>query len=277
MKPKKIAYINLAKNEYEVKNLTELEPYIGGVGIGIKLYQMHQAEDPIIFSIGPLNGFFPFASKTCVTLENDGTVEDLYLGGSLSSRIKYAGLDAIVFLNTSSQNTLVEFENDAVRFFNENIVAASLGLPGKKSVLEAAEGSLVLDGYFEPRIGILYSKFVKKNLNGFVITGTKAYEIEDFAKYRELFKKILSMTDRMKVPESTNPSCFACPMGCDLSKYGEVGGNVLVHSLVACYLAEDIYNDIGIVFACLDVLGYKYTHEDLENFPELISKTLKDL
>ena len=79
----------------------------------------------------------------------------------------------------------------------------------------------------------------------------------------------------MLIKENTFPSCSLCPMGCKKSNEGEIGGNVLLHSLVACEFAQNIYSDIGIVFSCLNVLGYDYTHEDIENLPKLIEKIFK--
>jgi aldehyde:ferredoxin oxidoreductase len=98
---KKVLFVNLKKRSYEVKTLTELQPYVGGLGIGLKLLQEYYNEDPLIFSIGPLNGFFPFASKTSIIFQKDGVVEDLYIGGTLSSRLKFTGLDSIVILGES--------------------------------------------------------------------------------------------------------------------------------------------------------------------------------
>ena len=58
---------------------------------------------------------------------------------------------------------------------------------------------------------------------------------------------------------------------------GEVGGNVLVHSLCACSYSTKIYSDVGTVFSCLNILGYDYTHEDIENLPKMVDKVLKEL
>ncbi len=66
-------------------------------------------------------------------------------------------------------------------------------------------------------------------------------------------------------------------MGCGKSRVGEIGGNVLIDSLVACQFADKIYTDIGIVFSCLNVLGYNHTHEDMENLPKLIEDTIRKL
>jgi len=90
-RPRKILSIDLTKKEYEVKSFEDLNSYIGGVGLGFKLMEMYYDKNPLIFAVGPLNGLFPFASKTAVVINNDGVIEDVYLGGSISLRICRAG------------------------------------------------------------------------------------------------------------------------------------------------------------------------------------------
>ena len=41
--------------------------------------------------------------------------------------------------------------------------------------------------------------------------------------------------------------------------------------------AQAIYSDVNTVFSCLNVLGYDYTHEDIENAPLYISQVLKEI
>ena len=89
------------------------------------------------------------------------------------------------------------------------------------------------------------------------------------------FHKIALATIRMTVTKSTKPSCSGCPMGCEKSRYGEIGGNIFVHSLVGCQFAERIYSDINTTFTCLNSIGYSYVHEDLENLPGLVEETLR--
>jgi aldehyde:ferredoxin oxidoreductase len=118
---------------------------------------------------------------------------------------------------------------------------------------------------------------IQKNIRGIVVTGTKTYELVDKERYEDLYMKILGRTEDLTVAKSNKPSCAGCPIGCEKSKYGEIGGNVLVHSLVGCAYAEKIYANIGVVFSCLNVLGYDYTHEDIEALPSLIKETLIEL
>ncbi len=274
---KKILEINLSKKEYGVKSVHELNAYIGGVGLGLKLMEMYYDKDPLIFAVGPLNGLFPFVSKTAVIINNDGVVEDIYLGGNLSLRVRYAGIDAIVIYGKFEERGIVDILNSEVTFRQGIEDIDSLGLPGKRSVIRQEGNKLVLGGYFNAPEYFLEKEFAKRNIEGVVVTGTEIINVEDFAKYEELYHKILLRKPELSVLEGSYPSCANCPMGCGKSKTGEIGGNVLLHSLVACQYADKIYTDVGVVFSCLNVLGYDYTHEDIESLPSLIEETLRKM
>lgn len=274
---KKVLYIDLNKQEYKTKTVTDLKKYIGGVGVGIKLLHDNIKSDPVIFSVGPLNGLFPYASKTSIVFHSGGGVEDLYLGGSLSTRIRFAGLDAIVLNGKASEPINIDILDEEVNFRSKETDLNSLGLPGKKSVMRYIKGKFFLDEYFITAEDFLENKLLEKNVAGIVVTGTKTENIQNKEKYEELYKKLLLQTNELSVQMSQNPSCSGCPMGCGKSRIGEIGGNVLVHSLVACTYAEKIYSNIGVIFSCLNVLGYDYTHEDIESLPVLIQDILKEL
>ena len=274
-RPRKILSIDLTKKEYEVKSFEDLNSYIGGVGLGFKLMEMYYSKNPLIFAVGPLNGLFPFASKTAIIINNDGVIEDVYLGGSISLRIRYAGLDAIVIHGISQEKTILDITNAGVSFRDPSEDPETLGLPGKRSVIKVDGSKILLGGYFTTPEHYLEKEFTDKNISGIVVTGTELINIKDFDKYEELYKKILNRKNELSVLEGTYPSCSNCPMGCGKSKTGEMGGNVLLHSLVACQYADRIYTDVGVVFSCLNVLGYNYTHEDIESLPKLIEQTLR--
>jgi len=274
---KKVLVINLEKEESEVKSFADLNKYLGGVGLGLKLLEIYANKEPIIFAIGPLSGFFPFASKTAVVLNDEGSIEDLYIGGSLSLRMRFAGLDAIVICGKAGIKTVVEVLNTQTTFHGEVTDLQSLGLPGKRSVIGHENNKILLDGYFTTPEDHLEKMFAQKNLVGLVITGTEIYSPENFEEYQRLYRAILARTPELRVEKGTYPSCANCPMGCGKSRVGEMGGNVLIDSLVACQFADKIYTDIGIVFSCLNVLGYNHTHEDIENLPRLIEETIKRL
>ncbi len=273
-------FVNLAQRTSEVQLLPELTPFIGGVAVGVKLYSLYKDFDPVVISVGPLNGFFPFASKTSFVMENDGMIEDMYLGGSLGFRLAYSGFDALVLAGSSDSQMILDVSDEKVIFLDlgkDGVDLASLGLPGKRSVLQIDAGNLLLDGYFGLKMGFTEKKFITKRLLGFCLTGTKVTQLGDITKYTALFNQILAQAGSMGLDFGGRPSCSGCPLGCSESRVGEMGGNILLHSLVACGYAENIYSNLGTVFACLDALGYKYTHEQLEALPDLFTKTIKEI
>jgi len=274
---KKILDIDLEKQEAEAKSFTDLNSYIGGTGLGLKLLEMYSDKSPIIISTGPLNGFFPFASKTSIVLINDGAVEDIYLGGSLSTRIKFAGLDSIIIHGTAKEETVIEIQNSNAFLKEGSTDLESLGLPGKRTVVEFDEKKVISDQYFTTPENYLEKKFIEKNIKGLSITGTEIYSPKDFDEYKNLYEEILNRKNELSVEMGGYPSCSGCPMGCGKSKIGEIGGNILLNSLVACQYADKIYTDIGTVFSCLNSLGYGYTHEDIENLPTLVEQTIKKI
>ncbi len=290
---KNVLYINLAEKTSELKSSTDLYKYVGGVGLGIKLLHEEYQNDPIIFSVGPLNGFFPFASKTSIVLNSDGVIEDIYLGGTLSNRIRFAGIDSIVLNGRSEEAVNLEIIDGTVNFYSADTDVSSLGLPGKRSsltwdnrdtsktdtiaesIFDTNEKKFLLDGYFSTPEKILEKKLMLKNIKGISVTGNKTFEIKDPEEYDRLYKTLLGKIKDMWIEPSKNPSCSGCPMGCIASRRGEIGGNIIIHSLVACNFAEGIYSDIGITFACLNVLGFHYKHEDIQELPKLIDQTLR--
>ncbi len=276
LQAKKILLIDLDKKISEIKSFSELNNYIGGVGLALKLFQMYKHKDPVIFAVGPLSGLFPYASKTCVVLENDDVVEDLYVGGTLASRIKFSGVDALVIIGKSDKEEIINIRERQATFITNTLEDINeLGLKGKRTVIAIKENGVFVDDYFTTPDTMLEEKLRGKNLKGIVITGSENYTIKDFPRYTDIYMKILLRVKDISTEKGNFPACSGCPMGCEKSRDGEMGGNILIHSLVACDFAKAIYSDIGVVFSCLNVLGYHYTHEDIENLPHLIEETFR--
>ena len=146
---KRVLKIDLNKKEVEMKTFVDLNKYLGGVGLGLKLMEIYHNENPLIFAIGPLNGFFPFVSKTAIVLDDAGSLEDLYLGGSISLRLRFAGIDALVITGKADNKTILDIQNTQVSFLTETVDIQSLGLPGKRSVINYEKNKI----YGEPDSG----------------------------------------------------------------------------------------------------------------------------
>jgi aldehyde:ferredoxin oxidoreductase len=277
LQTKKILYIDLSRGTSDVKFHEDYGKYIGGVGLGMKILASLEDKDPIIIATGPLNGFFPFVSKTAIVTRAGVEPRQYFFGGSLSIRVRFTGLDAIVLLGESPEGKVLDIMDENVTFQDADTKTGTLGLPGKRSTISISDSKVKVDDYFETETSGLAAIFNKKGIKNIVITGTKTIDLKNKEKYKELYSQLLSRQDELETEKNGNPSCAGCPAGCAKSKIGESEGDLLVHSLVACKYAEPIYKDINTVFSCFNVLGYSYTHEDLENFPGLVYDLLEEL
>ncbi len=271
---KKILFVDLERKTSDVKAFPDFKKYIGGLALASKVYTQYKEYDPIILATGPLNGIFPFAAKTAIVFEHEGKIYDAYVGGHLSSRMRFADIDAIVLLKKSKTPLSLDIKNHEANIYREKDSMRKYGLPGKRSTLAVINNSLVVDYYFSTEDKNIAKKLSLKNFESITITGTETIQIPNMEKYEEVYTNLLKKTSKLSVENAFFPSCSGCPMGCAKSNKGEVGGNVLLHSLVACAYAENIYTDIGTVFSCLNCLGYDYTHEDIEIVPELVKNLL---
>ena len=273
---KKVLYVNLTTRSFEIKTYPDLHAFLGGLALGLKIISLNKEKSPLVFSVGPLTGAFPFVSKTCILDYSEGLTE-LYLGGGLSSRIRFAGFDAMVVFGRSSEPVFLEIRPSEITFLTSPDLFAEAGLPGRSSKLSFNKQFLVLNDYFYTWENKLAAFFENRNLAGLVVNATLSLDLQNSSVYKALYNEILDRSSDLSVLSADNPSCSGCPMGCAKSQIGETEGNVLVHSLVACKYASAIYSDLGIVFSCLNSLGYDYTHEDLESIPRLVKGLLKEL
>lgn len=274
---KKALCIDLSTHSSEIKSFPELVEFLGGLPLGLKLGEMYIEERPLIFTIGPLNGFFPFVSKTCI-LDLGDSIKDVYLGGSLSTRLQFAGFDALVLNGISENSTFLQIDSQGAVFLDSEESFFKSSLPGRSSKIEVGESTL-LDGYFETAEDFLSRNLKKRKVRGIMVNATNSFSIKNPLEYSGLYARILEkgLQENPFLEVGNRPSCSGCPLGCEKSRVGEVSGNVLVHSLVACDHMSNLYSDLGIVFSCLNVLGYDYKHEDLEQIPKLVERLWKDL
>jgi len=270
-------YIDLSRGTSNIKFHDDYGKYIGGVGLGMKLLVTSKDKNPIIIATGPLNGFFPYMSKTVVITRKGVEPRQYFFGGSLSLRLRFTGIDALVITGESSEPKILDIRDEKLVFKDGTEDVGSLGLPGKRSVLSVSDSKVLVDDYFENGSDGLTEVFASKNISSIVVTGTKTFDIKNSTKYYEIYKDLLDRQEELETEKNGNPSCSGCPAGCVDSKIGETNGDFLVHSLVSCKFAEPIYKDINTVFSCFNVLGYNYTHEDLENFPKLVYDLLEEL
>jgi aldehyde:ferredoxin oxidoreductase len=100
--------------------------YIGGTGTAIKLLQENcpkgcnplSSDNPIIFSVGPLTGLFPLASKTVAMFKSPltGNLGESHCGGRIAISLRMAGYGAILIKGYSDIPIYLVIHGDKVFF-----------------------------------------------------------------------------------------------------------------------------------------------------------------
>ena len=265
-----VAYIDLKTKDYQIKSHNNLFEYIGGLPLAYKILEDNLNFKPIIIANGPLSGKFPFASKTLCLYFDGKNILERYGGGKLHALMAFNGIDAICLLNTDESNTDIEiyFENN-ISTIKETSLNDNLN---KTHNLFISSEKVVADKYFD--FGIAENTLNIGLTIGLNFSNGETDEILNKYDYENLYYEILNQFKELTVNPSNNPSCFGCPMGCDKSKYGENAYNpsVLTRTLITCAYAEAVYKEIPTIFACLNTLGYKYSHEELQELPLLFGE-----
>ncbi|MDM7911628.1 MAG: aldehyde ferredoxin oxidoreductase N-terminal domain-containing protein, partial [Methanotrichaceae archaeon] len=227
-----VLYIDLGKEEAWVEERQDLfEEWMGGTGAGIKLLMEEckpgtdplGPEAPIIFSIGPLNGMFPVATKAVATFKSPltGELGESYAGGRFHLAMRFAGHEAIVIRGRAEQPCYISINDADVKIKDATsiwgIEAQTTGMilrehepgVGRRSIIRIGPGGenrvryagVVVDTYRHfGRLG-LGATFGSKNLKALVVSGTEHVDILDPKKYREVYNKLYRQTVQTDVME----------------------------------------------------------------------------
>jgi len=222
---RKVLYIDLSQEEIWIEDRSELfEQWLGGTGVGTQLLLDEckpaidplSPEAPIIFSIGPLNGMFPLATKAVATFKSPLTKEfgESYAGGRLHMAMRFAGHEAIVIQGRANRPSYISINDADVKIKDATSIwgtdAQTVGTilrehepgVGRRSIIRigpAGENlvkyaAVVVDTYRHfGRLG-LGASFGSKNLKAIVISGTEHVAIPDPKRYREVYNKLYRET-----------------------------------------------------------------------------------
>ncbi len=220
---KRILFIDLNTEKLRIEKRQDLNEYLGGVGIAMKLFEenvkvnlppLHESQ-PVIFAVGALTSIFPVMTKTVAVFYSPHTGElgESYAGGRLAFAMMDAGFDAIVITGKSKKQTYISVRSDSVSFRDARalwglpstvigrIIREREPGPGKRSIIRigpAGENgvtyaSVCVDTYRHfGRLG-LGAVLGSKNLKAMQVYGTTSIPIKDFTAYwkayREIYKK----------------------------------------------------------------------------------------
>ncbi|MCZ7395128.1 MAG: aldehyde ferredoxin oxidoreductase family protein [Candidatus Methanoperedens sp.] len=193
-------------------NSNNLRSFIGGRGLGIKLY--YDAIDPnigpltpdniLIFATGPLTGTAaPMSGRHVMVSKSPltGTIFDSSSGGFFGKELKFAGIDALVIKGKAEEPVYIAVKNDEIEIrradelWGENVRACTqkLSSSGRVACIGRAGEKLVpianvMNDYFHAcGRGGLGAVMGSKKLKAVVVKGERKPEIAD----EEAFGKAL--------------------------------------------------------------------------------------
>ena len=102
----RVLVVDLATGKGKVANVPGRDEVAGGSGLGALLFTKYgkadrpwdDPEQPVIFAIGPLTGYFPLMSKTVAAFKSPyhDQYAESHAGGRSALALKFADLDALV-------------------------------------------------------------------------------------------------------------------------------------------------------------------------------------
>ncbi|MBI9047269.1 MAG: aldehyde ferredoxin oxidoreductase family protein [Anaerolineaceae bacterium] len=246
---KRVLIIDLSKRRYWKEERPEIfNEGMGGSGAAIRLLEEHcpqgadalGPDNPIIFAVGPLVGYYPLASKAVAMFKSPhtGNLGESHAGGRSAVSIRMAGYGAIVIKGKSDLPIYLVIDGEDVYFrdasalwgmessFTVGSVLRKMdGTSGNRTIMrigKAGEKQVTYAGVITEtyrhfgRLG-LGAVFGSKLLKAVVVSGKRTLEVPDRKLYRNTYNEIFN--------QATESSL--------MKKYHELGTAVNVEPLNA--------------------------------------------
>jgi aldehyde:ferredoxin oxidoreductase len=208
--------INVTKSD-----ITDLHTYIGGRGLGVKLYSdlMKPDIDPLspenilIFTTGPLTGTVaPLSGRHVMVCKSPltGTIFDSSSGGHFGKELKFAGIDALIIKGASDEPVYISIQDDYIEIHPANNIwgenvrkctdllsnkgrVACIGHAGEKLIPLAN----VMNDYFHAcGRGGLGAVMGSKKLKAIVVKGSTKPRIADEARFQKMRAEALDLINK---------------------------------------------------------------------------------
>jgi len=217
-----VLYVDLTRRRSWVEERADIfAESLGGSGAGIRLLEEEcpqgadplGPENPIVFTVGPLVGLFPIASKTVAMFKSPHTGElgESHAGGRSAIAIRMAGFGAVVIRGASATPVYLVVEGKQVHFrdgtalwgLRSSYTAGSvlrdresgsgwrtimrIGRAGERKVSYAC---VITETYRHfGRLG-LGAVFGSKKLKAIVVSGQRSLPVADRKTYRRTYDAI---------------------------------------------------------------------------------------
>jgi aldehyde:ferredoxin oxidoreductase len=226
----RIMVVNLTSGKGEIVSFAGRDRFVGGSGLAAALFEEHgdprkkwdDPEQPLIFTIGPLTGYFPLMSKTVCAFKSPAHDQfaESHAGGRSALALRFADLDGLVIVGRASRPVCLSvgerhLEIKDVGFLSGRDVTSTgkqlrrmFPGAGHRSIFRigpAGENGcsfacINVDTY--RHFGRLGSGAVmgSKNLKGIAIQGDGSFPLPETKGYPKLYKEIhrrVTATDMM--------------------------------------------------------------------------------
>ncbi len=219
---RRVLYVDLSRRRFWVEDRPDLfEEGVGGTGVAVRLLEEEcppgadplGPENPIIFAVGPLVGFFPMASKTVAMFKSPhtGNLGESHAGGRSAVAIRMAGYGAIVLRGASPTPVYLVVEGDQVHFRDGaalwgmrssytvgDILREREAGSGMRSIMRIGRAGergvtyacLITETYRHfGRLG-LGAVFGSKRLKALSVSGRRSLPVADRRGYRQVYDAI---------------------------------------------------------------------------------------
>ncbi len=216
----RVLEVDLSSGRGKIEALDGRNLYAGGSGLAAFLFHKYarldrsweDPEQPLIFAIGPLTGYFPLMSKTVCAFKSP--YHDQYAeshgGGRSALALRFADLDALVITGKAERPSCVVLGSrhlevkEAHYLWGKSVqrtgqmLRRMFGGPGHRSILRigrAGENHLAMAGInvdTNRHFGRLGGGAVMgaKNLKAIMIVGDNSFELPAGKEYAALFKEV---------------------------------------------------------------------------------------
>ena len=238
---KRILYVDLTTGKTEVKPLNEklLKEYIGGIGLGMKLWLDHSKagvdpfspENPLLFITGPLTGTMaPSAGNSYAVVSKGPLTEGICeckAHGFFGPELKRAGYDAVIFTGKSEKLVYAWIDDDSIQLLDadhlrgmspaetDETIREEMGdfYIRVSAIGEAGEklnriGCIINDEFRAIGRGGMGAVMGSKNLKAVAVRGTNDVNVADIEEFKEFVRTIY---ERMKGPATRKYRTLGTP------------------------------------------------------------------
>ncbi|MBN1994388.1 MAG: aldehyde ferredoxin oxidoreductase family protein [Anaerolineae bacterium] len=218
----RVLYIDLTRRRYRIEERPDIfAAGLGGSGAGIRLLAEEcppgadplGPDNPLIFTVGPLVGHFPLASKTVAMFKSPhtGNLGESHAGGRSAVAIRMAGYGAVVIQGQSKMPVYLVIAEGQVHFrdaaalwgLRSSYTAGSVlrqreGGSGLRSIMrigragekQVSYACVITETYRHfGRLG-LGAVFGSKQLKAIVVSGKRSLAVADRRSYRNTYDQI---------------------------------------------------------------------------------------